>query len=82
MAEFVAAAHTVSEVAELQGSLFQYRMRDERDSAIHDLRLLRERSAGLLAMAANEPNLILNVPTAEATPFVAERGGQLQPIAA
>jgi hypothetical protein len=45
----------VIEVDELQHVLFQYRLHDEVSLAIYDARLLRERSAGLIAMA--EPSM-------------------------
>jgi hypothetical protein len=49
------ASREVIEIAELQGSLFQYRyLPTERSLAIDDARQLRERSAGLLEMAVDE----------------------------
>lgn len=51
---FPHAAFSVIKVEELQNTLLRYRRLSERDAAIHDARLLRERSEPLLKMAVNE----------------------------
>ncbi len=56
-----AASRSVIEVDELQWLLFQHRMHDETILAIYDARLLRERSAGLVAMSKDEPALELSL---------------------
>jgi hypothetical protein len=69
---FSHAAFSVIEVEDMQNTLLRYRGRSERDAAIHDARLLRERSEPLLKMAANEL-AALNLVIPEATAAVAER---------
>jgi hypothetical protein len=74
------ASFSVIEVVEIGNTLFVYRMADERDFAIQDARQLRERSAGLLAMAVNELEELFIVdvelgPIAKPKPVVA--GNQL-----
>lgn len=55
VAHFQLAAFSVIEIEKLQGTLFQRRhLPAERGLAVLDARALRERSAGLLRIAANE----------------------------
>lgn len=69
-AHFPLAAFSVTEVEQLQGTLFQYRhLPTERDLAVDDARKLRTRSAGLLTMASNEPGLELDIVHVEVVPI-------------
>jgi hypothetical protein len=56
-----AAAYPVIEVTKLDGSLFNYRLRNQRAASIDDARHLRERAAPLIAWAKDLPNLKLNL---------------------
>jgi hypothetical protein len=75
---------------EIGDTLFNYRMADECDLAIQDARKMRERSAGLLQMAAEElPELQIvdvelgPIPKARPAPTTANQLGTLaQAIAA
>lgn len=72
--EFSSAAYSVLEVEEIKGVLFHNRwLPAERELAIDDARKMRERSAGLIAMASNEPDLVLDIVNVELTPVVRPR---------
>jgi hypothetical protein len=68
--EFSSAAYSVIEVESIRGTLFNYPMSDERSLAIDDARRLRERSAPLITMASNEPDLGLSIVNVELLPVV------------
>lgn len=67
--EFSSAAYSVIEVEEIKGVLFHNRwLPTERELAIDDTRKMRERAAGLLVMAHEEPGLELDIVNVELTP--------------
>jgi hypothetical protein len=56
-----AASYPVIEVTELEGSLFIYRSRNDRDGSVVDARALRDRAAPLIAWAKDLPDLKLDI---------------------